>query len=552
MKLFNNMKNTKLTIAGKIVDIFSETIFNGEIIVENGKIVEIIKTVKEYRNYIMPGFVDAHVHIESSMLVPSEFAKLAVRNGTVATVSDPHEIANVLGIDGVDFMIKNGKTVPFKFYFGAPSCVPATSFETSGAKLNSNDVRKLLQRKDIHYLSEVMNFPGVIYEDNDVLEKIKLAVKYNKPVDGHAPGLSNSDLKKYAQAGITTDHESSTLDEAIEKIKLGIKLLIREGSAAKNFTALYKAIDLYPKEVMLCTDDLHPDDLISNHINYLVKKGVLFDVNIFNILKAATLNPVVHYNLDVGLLQKGDFADFIVVEDLRSFKILQTYINGELVFDKGNVLIKSSESLSPNNFNCSKIDEEDIKIEAKSNFINLIEAFDGELLTKKIVTKVKPINGFIESNTKKDILKIVVLNRYNKNSKPVVGFINSFGLKKGAIASSIAHDSHNIIAVGVSDKDITNAINTLIDNKGGIVVANEKEIDSLVLEVAGLMTNKDGILVAAKYKELNKKVKKLGTKLNSPFMTLSFMALLVIPELKIGDKGLFDVEIFKPIPLFVD
>ena len=546
------MKNTKITVAGKIVDIFTDSIYNGEITIENGKIIEINKTENEYSRFIMPGFVDAHVHIESSMLVPSEFAKLAVRQGTVATVSDPHEIANVLGMKGVEFMIKNGESVPFKFYFGAPSCVPATPFETSGAVLNSKDVRTLLKNEKIHYLSEVMNFPGVIYDDEEMFEKINSAIQLNKQIDGHAPGLSGNDLKKYAAAGITTDHESSSLDEAIEKIKLGIKLLIREGSAAKNFTALYKAIDLFPKDVMLCTDDSHPNDLILGHINSLIKKGILFDVNMFNLIRAATLNPIKHYNLDVGLLQIGDPADFIVLEDLRNFKISQTYINGNLVFDNGTVLINSYMPLSLNNFNCSQINESQIQVNAKSNFINVIEACDGELLTKKIISKVKAVDGFIKSNTKKDILKIVVLNRYSKTSKPVVGFINGFRLKKGAIASSIAHDSHNIIAVGVSDKDIVNAINTLIRNKGGIVVANDDKIESIVLEVAGLMTNKNGILVAEKYKELNKVVKKLGTKLNSPFMTLSFMALLVIPELKIGDKGLFDVEIFKLIDLFVD
>jgi len=539
-------------IEGKIVDVVSKTIFNGRITIKDGKIISVKKNDIDYTEYILPGFVDAHVHIESSMLIPSEFAKLAVRHGTVATVSDPHEIANVVGEKGVEFMIADGKKTPFKFFFGAPSCVPATFFETSGAVLDSEKVKKMLDNKDIYFLAEMMNFPGVIYGDIDIWDKINYANKLGKPIDGHAPTLQGNDLKKYAEANITTDHESSTLKEAVEKIKLGIKLQIREGSAAKNFTALYKAIDLYPNDVMLCSDDLHPDDLAKGHINLLIKRGLNYDVNFFNILKTATYNPIKHYNLDVGLLQKGDSADFIVVEDLKSLKIKETYIRGELVYDGENVFIEAKNTVKINKFNCNKITEKDIIVKAEGTKINVIEAYDGELTTKKVELNAKIVDGNAISNPKKDILKIVVLNRYSKKSKPMIGFIRGFNLKKGAIASTIAHDSHNIIAVGTSDKDITAAINTLCDAKGGIVVAENEKIDILPLNIAGIMSDEVGEVVVGKYKELNKKAKKLGTKFNSPFMTLAFMALLVIPEIKIGDKGLFDVTEFSPISLFVD
>ena len=545
------MIDNKNTIQGKIIDVVNERIYNGVLTIENQKIRSIKEVDKEFANYILPGLIDAHVHIESSMLVPSEFAKLAVRNGTVATVSDPHEIANVMGIEGVKFMIENASSVPFKFYFGAPSCVPATNFETSGCKLLSKDVFELLKNDNIYYLSEMMNFPGVISEDEEVLRKIKYALQLNKPIDGHAPGLTGEQLIKYAKAGITTDHESSCLDEAIEKIKLGIKLLIREGSAAKNFTALYKAIDMYPEQTMLCTDDAHPHDLLKGHINTLIKKGINYDVNFFNLIKAATLNPIKHYNLDVGLLQKGDKADFIVVEDLKNLNILKTYINGQLVFDKGKVLFNSGQTKNINNFKCKDINEDDIKVPVLSEAVNVIEAIDGELYTNKIVYTHKSKNKFLESNTKDDILKIVVLNRYNTSSKPIVGFIKNFNLKNGAIATSIAHDSHNIIAVGVSDTDIIKAINIIISNKGGIAVINENNSLNIQLEIAGIMTSKNGEQIATKYTKLEKEVFKMGTKLKAPFMTLSFMALLVIPEIKIGDKCLFDVQKFVPISLFV-
>jgi adenine deaminase len=540
-------------IEANIVDVLGRKIFKGVVSFENGIIINL-----EERNdinssvFILPGLINSHVHIESSMLTPLEFSRLAVRKGTVAVVSDPHEIANVLGKAGVEFMIENAKLSPMKFYFGAPSCVPATYFETSGFVLDSTDIDELLLRDNIYFLSEMMNFPGVIFEDKEVLDKIESAKKYGKPTDGHAPGLSGESLIKYADAGITTDHESSNVFEAEEKIKLGIKLQIREGSAAKNFDSLYTLIDKYPNDVMLCTDDSHPDDLIEKHIDELIRRGISKGVDFFNLISAATLNPVKHYNLNVGLLQQNDTADFIIVDNLSDFNVLETYINGQKVFANNTVNIKNIASLEINNFKRTSISVDDICIESKNNnSCRVIEAFDGELLTKEIVTEINEINGKLVSNIENDILKIVVVNRYDNSAKPSVGFIKGFGLKTGALAESIAHDSHNIISVGVDDESIVKAINEVIFHKGGIAAFNGKKTFSLPLNIAGLMTNQDGFEVAEIYKNLNSVAKEMGSVLKSPFMTLSFMALLVIPDLKLGDKGLFKINDYNFVDLFV-
>lgn len=540
-------------IEANIVDVLGRKIFKGVVSFENGIIINL-----EERNdinssvFILPGLINSHVHIESSMLTPLEFSRLAVRKGTVAVVSDPHEIANVLGRAGVEFMIENAKLSPMKFYFGAPSCVPATYFETSGFVLDSTDIDELLLRDNIYFLSEMMNFPGVIFEDKEVLDKIESAKKYGKPTDGHAPGLSGESLIKYADAGITTDHESSNVFEAEEKIKLGIKLQIREGSAAKNFDSLYTLIDKYPNDVMLCTDDSHPDDLIEKHIDELIRRGISKGVDFFNLISAATLNPVKHYNLNVGLLQQNDTADFIIVDNLSDFNVLETYINGQKVFANNTVNIKNIASLEINNFKRTSISVDDICIESKNNnSCRVIEAFDGELLTKEIVTEINEINGKLVSNIENDILKIVVVNRYDNSAKPSVGFIKGFGLKTGALAESIAHDSHNIISVGVDDESIVKAINEVIFHKGGIAAFNGKKTFSLPLNIAGLMTNQDGFEVAEIYKNLNSVAKEMGSVLKSPFMTLSFMALLVIPDLKLGDKGLFKINDYNFVDLFV-
>ncbi len=539
-------------IQGNIIDLFNKKVFGGTIIF-NDTIIKISEEGKEKSsyNYILPGLIDSHVHIESSMLVPSEFARIAVKHGTVACVSDPHEIANILGVKGVDFMLNNSSMVPFKFYFGAPSCVPATPFETAGAIIKAEDIVQIFKNEKIKYLGEVMNFPAVINNDAEVLGKINAAKATGRVIDGHAPGLRGEALKKYISAGISTDHECFMLDEAIEKISLGMKILIRKGSAANNFNDLLSLISTNSDMVMLCSDDLHPDDLILGHINELVKSGIRYGINIFHLLTAACINPVQHYKLDVGLLREKDFADFIVIDNLNDFNVKQTYINGELVAENGNSLIKRVETEKINFFNTQLKQIEDFAIKSENNsVVKVIEAIDQQIITKSIEQELKSINGFLLSDIEKDILKITVVNRYN-NLKPAVAFIKNFGLKRGAIASSIAHDSHNIVAVGVTDYELCEAVNSLIEVKGGISVIYNGNKRILPLPIAGIMTDEDGNKVAQEYIELNKIVKQMGCNLHAPFMTLSFMALLVIPELKLSDKGLFDGNKFEFVSLFV-
>ena len=533
-----------MKLQGQIVDIQNRRIFKGEISVENGKITSIKEKDHDVNYYIMPGFVDAHIHIESSMLVPSEFAKLAVKHGTVSTVSDPHEIANVLGVEGVAFMIENGKQVPFKFNFGAPSCVPATNFESAGAVIDSDDIKTLLENPDIKYLAEMMNYPGVLFDDEEVMKKIVWAKHYKKPVDGHAPGLRGADVSKYISAGMSTDHECFTYDEALEKLQKGMKILIREGSAAKNFEALIDLLEDHFENMMFCSDDKHPDDLIVGHIDQLCTRAVAKGIDVFKVLKVACINPIKHYNLDVGLLKVGDDADFIVVEDIKRFKTLQTYINGALVFNQGQSFIKQVSFENLNNFNCNIKEVSDFKIESTAKQVRVIEALEGQLVTNELIEDGLIENGNLVSNTEKDILKMVVVNRY-QNQKPAIAFIKNFGLKEGAIASSVGHDSHNIIAVGVSDEDICSAVNLIIKNKGGICAISNLEEEIVSLPVAGIMSDKDGATIGKQYAELDKMAKRFGSKLNAPYMTLSFMALLVIPSLKLSDKGLFNGSEFK-------
>lgn len=539
------------SIKGNLVDVHQKKIYPAEIKIENGKIISIVSNPKLQTSYILPGFIDAHVHIESSMLVPSEFAKLAVVHGTVATVSDPHEIANVCGMEGVEFMIENGKTVPFKFNFGAPSCVPATNFETAGAILDSSDVEKLLKRDDIKYLSEMMNFPGVLNEDEEVMKKIAAAHRLLKPLDGHAPGLRGDLAKQYISAGITTDHECFTKEEALDKLQNGMKIIIREGSAAKNFEALIELLHDYPNQMMFCSDDKHPDSLVLGHINQLCARAVAKEIDLFKILQAACVNPVLHYKLDVGLLREGDPADFIVVRDLKKFEVIKTYINGELVAEDGKSKIESRRSEVINNFSCSKkrVDEFAYPLTThNSTFtVPVIEALDGQLITNKFIYEPAIIDGRLESDIEDDVLKIVVVNRY-KDAPIAKAFINNFRLIKGAIASSVAHDSHNIVAVGVDDESICKAVNLIIEKQGGVSAVNGETEMVVSLPVAGLMSNEDGYKVAASYTAIDKMVKeKLGSTLSAPFMTLSFMALLVIPHLKLSDKGLFDGDKFELI-----
>ncbi len=533
-----------MIVQGNIVDIQNRRIFKGEILIENGKISSIKEVDHSVKKYILPGFVDAHIHIESSMLVPSEFAKIAVVHGTVATVSDPHEIANVLGVKGVDFMIENGKKVPLKFNFGAPSCVPATSFESAGAIIDSDDIKIMMENPDIKYLAEMMNYPGVLFDDEEVLKKIEHSKANNKPIDGHAPGLRGDDITKYISAGISTDHECFTYDEALEKLQKGMKVIIREGSAAKNFEALIDLLPEHFENMMFCSDDKHPDDLLIGHINQLCERAVAKGMNVFDVLQVACVNPVNHYKLDVGLLNVGDDADFIVLEDLERFNVLETYINGELVAKKGESFVESVDFEVLNNFDTDFKTVSDFEFKSSANKIRVIEALDGELVTNEIEADSLIEKGNLVSNTETDVLKMTVVNRY-KNSEPSIAFIKNFGIKEGAIASSVGHDSHNIIAIGVSDELICKAVNLLIENKGGVCAVIETEEKIVSLPVAGIMSDKPADEIGKSYAELDAMAKKMGSRLRAPYMSLSFMALLVIPSLKLSDKGLFNGDTFQ-------
>ena len=544
-----------MVIKGNLIDIPAKRIFPAELTIADKKIFSILELASDAivpDVFICPGFIDAHVHIESSMLLPAEFARLAVVHGTVATVSDPHEIANVLGIAGVEFMIENGRQSPFYFYFGAPSCVPATLFETAGAALHAKETDQLLARPEVKYLSEMMNFPGVLQGDDEVMMKIALAKKYHKPVDGHAPGLRGKDLLKYILAGISTDHESFTAEEALEKLKLGMKILIREGSAARNFEALADLLSDHWENMMFCSDDKHPDSLVTGHINLLCARAVAKKIDLFKVLKAACINPVKHYKLEVGQLRTGDPADFILLKDLKNFEVLQTYLQGQLVSENGMTKLDSTMNKTfPNHFDCALTKPEDFIYKATlSDELPyphpVIEAFDGQLITGKYNSEIKSDNGIWKTDLSKDILKIVVLNRYRK-APIATAFIKNFGLKSGALASSVAHDSHNIVAVGTSDEALSLAVNAVIYERGGISLADNGMILKLPLPVAGLMSGDEGYHVAETYTSMDAQAKKMGSQLQAPFMTLSFMALLVIPHLKLSDLGLFDGDRFQLI-----
>lgn len=538
-----------MNIEGNIVDVFKRQIFYGQLWWGEGKIVRIDVLDQEQKNkpYIMPGFVDAHVHIESSMLTPAHFARLAVVHGTVGTVSDPHEIANVLGVDGVKYMLEDASQTPFHFAFGAPSCVPATAFETAGATIDSDQIAQLMARPDIYYLAEMMNYPGVIFQDEEVIKKLEAAIKSGKPIDGHAPGLRGDDAKNYFGHGISTDHECYQTDEADEKLRLGVKILVREGSAAKNFNALMPLARDHSQHMMFCSDDKHPDELVLGHINLLVKRAIKeFDLPLFDVLSMACVHPVQHYHLPIGLLREGDNADFILVKDLIDFAVEATYLNGGCVARDGISLLPLPHSKVVNHFNAQiiTIDKIRMAVPEGTTQLRVIHATGGQLITQEMLADWHGGPSEFKSDNQNDLLKLVVYNRYTQ-ATPVVAIIHGFGLKRGAIASSVAHDSHNIIAVGVSDEDLVDAINMVINCKGGVVACHNKEVHQLALPVAGLMSNDDGYKVATDYQVIDGFAKKeLGSVLAAPFMTLSFMALLVIPRLKLSDKGLFDGATF--------
>lgn len=531
------------TIQGNLVDIPARTIRAVEVTIHGGRIQSITSIAGPVAGYLMPGFIDAHVHVESSMLIPSEFARLAVTHGTVATISDPHEIANVLGVDGVDYMIENGRQVPFHFFFGAPSCVPATTFETAGASIDAEQVGKLLERPEVLYLSEMMNFPGVLNGDTEVLKKIAHAQRVGKPVDGHAPGLRGERAQRYIKAGMSTDHECFTAEEALDKLKHGMWVQIREGSAAKNFEALHGLLHEHWECMMLCSDDKHPDSLVLGHLDSVCARAVAAGIDVFKVLQAACLNPIKHYKLPVGQLRVGDPADLIVVEDLVSFKALKTYIRGQLVAESGRSLIARVKASTPNNFNCAPKRPSDFHVAATAQDLLVIEPYDGQLITGKVPMPPTVMGNACIADPSRDLLKIAVVNRY-ADAPVAVGWITNMGLKKGALASCVAHDSHNIVAVGTNDEDLCAAVNAVITAKGGISLADGPLQMTLALPVAGIMSDADAYDVARDYSTIDRAAKELGCMMSAPYMTLSFMALLVIPHLKMSDMGLFDGDSF--------
>ena len=538
-------------ISGNVVDPLARRIFPATLAIRDGRIAAIREDSKPHAAWLLPGFVDAHVHVESSLLPPCEFARLAVGHGTVATVSDPHEIANVLGVPGVEFMLADAARSPFHFHFGAPSCVPATAFDRAGAMLDAAAVAALLDRPDIGYLSEMMNYPGVVAGDAEVLAKIAAARSRGKPVDGHAPGLRGPAVAAYAAAGITTDHECVALDEALEKLSLGMKILIREGSAARNFDALASLIDSHPGSVMLCSDDKHPDGLLVGHIDALVRRALGRGSDLFDVLQAASVNAVRHYGLDVGLLQPGDGADFLEVDDLRTLRIRRVFVRGSLAAVDGVPLLPRLQSGTPNAFAARPQAAEAFAVAAgpAGARLRVIDACDGQLVTGASLAEPRVVAGRVVADPAADVLKIALVNRY-ADQPPAVAFIRRFGLRRGAIASSVAHDSHNIVAVGADDASLARAVNLVIDARGGLAAVDEGRADLLPLPIAGLMSDRPGAEVAARYAALDRFAKDLGSPLGAPFMTLAFMALLVMPALKLAPQGLFDVARFAPVDLF--
>lgn len=544
-----------MKITGNIVSVEHHEIFAGEIHVEGNRIKKIVVLKKKpdpSMSYILPGFIDAHVHIESTMVTPQYFANHVVQFGTLGVVTDPHEISNVCGIEGFDYMYREGQKAPINIHFGIPSCVPATPFESSGAIFDPGAIEYLFNKYEAVALSEMMNFPGVVNGFPDVMKKLEIARKNNKVIDGHAPALRGQDLHTYIEAGISTDHEAFSYDEAKEKIKLGMMIQIREGSAARNFEALHELIAEYPDKVMFCTDDAHPDTLIQGHIDRIVKLAIKKGHSVFDVLKAASINTIQHYNLPIGQLKSRDYADFIVVNNLEELHVQESYLKGTQIFNRDKAVKKIENNTVVNQFHVDPVNIEQFKLKDQGKPVRVIQALDGALITKKNSAQLPVKDGLVQSDLENDILKMVVVNRYQKVPELRIGFITGFNLKKGAFASSIAHDSHNLICVGTNDHDMLMALNTLIAEQGGISTSVERQCEVVPLPVAGLMANETIDNMAVKYKKLDQNVKKMGSKFEAPFMTLAFMSLLVIPSLKLGDKGLFDVDKFEFVDLFID
>ncbi len=552
-----------IVVRGKVLNVFTGNIEKGEVVIEKDRVSCIGKNLKADETYdfseyfILPGFIDAHIHIESSMVSPSHFARTVLPHGTTAVVTDPHEIANVSGIEGIDFMLKDSEASPMKLFFTAPSCVPSTNFETSGSVMNVDDIRKLLQRPSCVGLGEVMNFPGVVSGDPQLLSKIKAAKDAGKIVDGHSPGLTGPNLCKYVKAGTQSDHECTQSDEASEKMKLGMRIMIREGSVMKNMNSLINIVNIRTEpNCMLVSDDLHPGDMLKEgHIDRLLKKAVALGADPASAVRMVTINPARYFNLkDIGAIAPGYIADMVVVKDMRDFEVLAVFADGKLVAKDGKPLfetnpfpptekIKSSVKVQPFGPVSFKVSAE------KKSKVRVIDVPNG-----KTEAELECRLGQLQPDIENDILPLVVVERHKRTGNIGKTFVKGFCLRGGALASTVAHDSHNIICVGANYVDMAYAVNTLEKMGGGMVVVKDNHIvESLELPIAGLMSRETVEHVDDKMKTLNSAAQNLGCKLVAPFMEMSFLALPVIPKLKLTDKGLVDVEKFEFVnPIIAD
>ncbi len=534
-------------IRGNLLNVFTEEIYSAEIGFENG-LISCVKPVDgNFNTLILPGFIDSHIHIESSMLCPSRFAEAVIPHGTTSVIADPHEIANVMGVNGINYMFEDASTVPLKMFLTAPSCVPATKFETSGGIITSKDIDALLKRPEFVGLGEVMNFPGVIGQDPDVIEKLEVAHAHKKPIDGHAPMLSGTELCSYVAAGISTDHESTTPSEAFEKRRLGMKIMMREGSSAKNLKALAAVGGDF-----IVSDDKDPEDLVEGHVDKMLLKAIEYGIDPVKALKMVTLNPAEHYSLNNGNLVPGKAADMVIVDDIEKLNVKKVYIDGKLVSNNGTLNFEVNPLKLQSTFKSSPKKPDDFNLYSDSpKTVRVIEIIEDQLITHKTTAHLNIQNGNLMADIENDVLKIAVVERYG-NNRMTNGFIKGFNLKNGAIASSVAHDSHNIIVIGTNSTDMTKAVNSVITNNGGLSVVSNGKVTDLKLPLAGLMSDRTAKEVAKDLTILKQLVRDLGSNLSSPFMTMSFLALLVIPNLKISDKGLFDVEKFEFVNLVVD
>ncbi len=547
----------------QIINVFSGEIIPGEMAISDGLIVGFgqyeAKKVEDLNGrYVAPGFIDGHVHIESSMACISEFARAVVVHGTTTVAADPHEIANVLGLSGIEYMLQSAEEQPMNIYFTLPSCVPATDMETAGARLTAEDLKPFLNKDRIIALAEMMNFPGVIYRDPDVLAKISAARQQKKPIDGHAPGLEGPQLYAYISAGIQSDHECTTEHEAIEKLRSGMHIMIRQGTCAKNLQTLLPAVnEKTARRMMWCSDDRHPHDLIAEgHIDSIVYEAIQSGLDPILAIQMATLNPAEYFNLDhLGALAPGRQADLVVFSDLKKPVIEKVYSRGILIAENGKILptiqIPSAASVPPSmHVDLQKID---FAIPADKKQIRVIEIVPEQVITHQRIEEITVKNKQAVSDPSKDLLKMAVVERHSGSGNIGKGFVKGLGLKHGALASSVAHDSHNIIVVGTTDEDMRAALEAVVKMGGGLAAVSDARVRAeLALPIAGLMSLEPVQRVRDQLDKLIEATHDMGTPLKDPFMTLSFLALPVIPELKLTDIGLVDVNKFEVVPLFVE